>query len=134
MAFYFLYIFTQKLILRSTALMSNGLLIDFLQANQKAFVFFFCVLFGVISQESYQMLKNENSSIKKFLPKSVVALFVCLLAGGFMEGNPYLNKYYPYVIMLMAFLHRPASDWIMKDFFPFLSKQLTKNTKPTEDE
>lgn len=133
MTFLFLYIFIAELD-RTTFLMNRTVLIDFLLANQKAFVFFFCVLFGVISQESYQMLKNEKSSIKKFLPKSVVALFVCLLVGGFLEGNEYLNKYYPYIIMLMAFLHRPASDWIMKDFFPFLSKQLIKNVKNNKED
>lgn len=114
--------------------MSKKDLIEFLTANQKMFVFFFCVLFGVVAQESYQMLKNEGSTVKKFLPKSIVALFVCLLASGFLQENEFLNKYYPFVIMGLAFLYRPASDWIMTDLLPFLSKQLIKNQKPKEDE
>lgn len=110
----------------NTHQMSKKDLFQFLVANQKMFVFFFCVIFGVIAQESYQMLKNEKSTIKKFLPKSVVALFVCLLASGFLQESEFLNKYHPWVIMALAFLHRPASDWIMTDLLPFLSKQLIK--------
>lgn len=115
--------------------MSKKDLIEFLTTNQKMFVFFFCVLFGVIAQESYQILKNENrSTIKKFIPKSIVALFVCVLVSGFLQENKFLNKYYPFVIMGLAFLYRPASDWIMTDLLPFLSKQLIKNQKQKEDE
>ena len=114
--------------------MSKKDLFQFLVANQKMFVFFFCVIFGVIAQESYQMLKNENSTIKKFLPKSVVALFVCLLANGFLQESAFLNKFYPWVIMALAFLHRPASDWIMTDLLPFLSKQLIKNQKTKKED
>jgi len=114
--------------------MSKKDLIQLLIENQRIAIFFFCVLFGVVAQESYQILKNENTSFKKFLPKSIVALFVCMMVSGFLQENELLNKFYPFVIMAMAFLHRPASDWMMTDLLPFLSNQLVKGQKNKKED
>lgn len=104
-------------------------LTNFLIANQKGFVFFFSVLFGVVAQECYQMIKNEAVTFKKVLPKAIVAFFVCFLAGGFLAETDILKNYYPHAMMLMAFLHRPVADWIMNDFLPYLSKSIVSKNK-----
>lgn len=113
--------------------MSKQELIEFLMTNQKGFVFFFSVLFGVIAQECYQMIKNESMTFKKILPKAIVAIFVCFLAGGFLAETDILKNFYPHAMMLMAFLHRPLADWLMKEFLPYLSKSILKKGEPKND-
>lgn len=92
-------------------------LVDFLIANQRHFLLLFCVFFGVVAQESYQSLKRGRTEIKLFLPKVIVALFVCIIIAGIIEGTDY-ERYSAYIIMLFAFLHRSAANWIMKDLLP----------------
>jgi hypothetical protein len=108
-------------------------LLDFLQGNGKFFVQFFCVAFGVIAQECYQILKHDKYKFKKVIPKLVLAWFVCLIFGAFIEQNNFLNNFYPILIMGLAFVHRRAADWIMNDFFQFVLKYLNnKNNKKDE--
>jgi hypothetical protein len=108
-------------------------LLDFLQGNGKYFVQIFCVAFGVIAQECYQILKQDKYEFKNVIPKLVLAWFVCLLFGAVIEQNKTLNQYYPFLIMALAFVHRRAADWIMNDFFQFILKYLNnKNTKKDE--
>lgn len=114
--------------------MNRQQLIDILIANQKAFVFFFSVLFGVVAQECYQLIKNEAMTFKKILPKAIVAFFVCFLAGGFLAETDILKNYYPHAMMLMAFLHRPVADWLMNEFLPYISKSILKKGDPQNGE
>ena len=97
----------------------------------RLFLFIFCVLFGVIAQECYQTLKNDTYKFRKVLPKLTLAWFVCMIIGGLLNENPFFTKYYPFIIMLFAFIHRICADWIMTDFFPLIKeiiiRSLTKN-------
>lgn len=106
--------------------MNKHAFLELLIANQKGFVFFFSVLFGVVAQECYQLIKNESMTFKKVIPKAIVAFFVCFLAGGFLAETDILKNYYPHAMMLMAFLHRPASDWLMTELLPYLSRSILK--------
>lgn len=110
--------------------MNKSEIMDILVTNQKGFVFFFSVLFGVVAQECYYVLKNDSMTFKKMLPKAIVAFFVCFLAGGFLAETNILKNYYPHAMMLMAFLHRPVADWLMSDFLPYISKQFLKKGDP----
>lgn len=117
--------------------MDKSTLITFLIANGKWFVQFFCVLFGVIAQECYQVLKDDNYKFKKVLYKLVLAWFVCLILGSFITDSQALKKFYPIIIMALAFLHRQGADWIAKDFFPILKeillRALSNKTKPKDE-
>lgn len=117
--------------------MNKNALVIFLVENVKYFVQFFCVIFGVIAQESYQVLKKETYKFNKILFKLILAWFVCLISTPFIMEHEILKKYFPFVIMLLAFWHRPAGDFIMKDLFPmaasFIVKALTKTAKSNED-
>lgn len=109
--------------------MNKEELVSFLVTNQKGFVFFFSVLFGVVAQECYQLMKHRATTFKKVLPKAIVAFFVCFLAGGFFAEADIFKNYYPHAMMLLAFLHRPIADWIMKDFLPYISKSILNQKK-----
>lgn len=104
------------------------LIADFFLSNQKHFIFFFCVGFGVLANESYHILKEESYQIKNILYKFIVALFVCLTIGQFFKNE----LYYPISIMILSFGYRPAIEFIIKDFLPFMLKKITNNNKSDE--
>lgn len=110
-------------------------LLDFLQASGKFFLQFFCVLFGVVAQECYQILKHDNYKFKKVIPKLILAWFVCLIFGTVIEASKLLNQAYPILIMGLAFVHRRAADWLMNDFFQVILKYLNDiNSKKHKNE
>ncbi len=113
--------------------MNKLTILNLLEPYGKFFVQFFCVLFGVIAQECYQVLKHDNYKFKKVLPKLVLAWFVCLIFGSFITENKILNKFYPIIIMALAFVHRKAADWLMNDFFQFALKYLNNKNTPKNE-
>lgn len=100
--------------------MTWDLFVEFLISQQRAFVFFFCVSFGVFAHESYQILKDEAYKIKNLMAKLVLALFVCTVIGSQVDNQ----KIYPFAIMLLAFVHRPAADWLFNEALPNVLKQV----------
>ena len=113
-------------------LMDKSTLLTFLSDNGKIFVQFFCPIFGVLAQESYQALRDDNYKFKKVIPKLVLAWFVCLVFGSLITEDSFLNKYYPILIITLAFIHRRAADWLMNDFFNFFLKYINSKTKKDE--
>lgn len=92
--------------------------------NKRVLVLFFCVLFGVIGVESYNMLKQKAGSFKLILPKIVVALFMCTICTPILE---YMVAHfnlksgvYPYIIIGLAAVSMPVMDWVLLDFLPSL--------------
>lgn len=117
--------------------MNKNNLFDFLNSYGKLFVQVFCPLFGVLAQECYQILKIKNYKIKNILPKLVLAWFVCLILGAFITESTFLNKFYPYIILLIAAGYRIAADFLFKDFLPTIFQIVLKylNSKnPKKDE
>lgn len=99
-------------------------LFDLVASNKKFFVLVFCVIFGVISGESYKILKfPEQPKFKKILPKIIVALFVCALCTPVI-GYFKLDGYYPYCMLGIAIMAMPILDWFIYTFFPTLLSTL----------
>lgn len=107
--------------------MNNKELFDLLMTNQRIFVLFFSVLFGVLAQEAYYIQKKEGYKPKNVKSKTILALFVCTLIGGIFKRNSLMNDFYPYIMMLLAYCHKMAAQWIMNDGFNFLISFLTRN-------
>lgn len=108
--------------------MTKSDLLSFLTANGKLFVQLFCVPFGVLAQECYQVLKNDNYRFRKVIPKLILAWFVCLIFGTVIGQVKSLTDLYPVLIMAFAFVYRNAADWLQKDFFQFILKYLNSKT------
>lgn len=90
-----------------------------LVANKKFFVLIFCVLFGVVSGESYNVLKDSNRpKFKNILPRVIVALFVCSITTPVIDYFTLLNRYYPYCIITISCVAMQLMDWFIVDLLP----------------
>lgn len=99
--------------------MNKAELLHLIASNKRLFVLFFCVLFGVITSESYAILKQKKGArFRHILPKLVVALFVCALCTPVIDGFKLNDKFYPYVIMLAACVSMPLLDWLILELIP----------------
>lgn len=99
-------------------------LLEILASNKKFFVLVFCVLFGVVSGESYKILKfPEQPKFKKILPKFIVALFVCALSTPILEYYK-LDGIYPYCMLGLSIASFPILDWFINTFVPAILSTL----------
>lgn len=101
----------------------NREIIYFLITYQKWFLFFFCVVFGVIGKESYLKLKVDNYDIKNIGYKFVVAFLVCFPVKELAIYYRW-DRWEPYIVMFTSCFHVLIMDWINKDLFPMLLKGL----------
>lgn len=96
-------------------------LLELLASNKKFFVLVFCVIFGVISSESYKILKYPTEpKFKKILPKFIVALFMCFLVTPLIEYIGWDKKYYSYCMLVVAAMAMPLFEWCVSVLFPTL--------------
>lgn len=101
--------------------MNRNELLAFISANKRVFVLIFCVLFGVVSGESYNILKNPNRpKFKNMLHRIFVAGFVCFVSTPIYDYFKSIKDYYPYFIMVLAAIAMQVMDWFISDFIPML--------------
>lgn len=96
-------------------------LLELLASNKRFFVLVFCVIFGVVSSESYKILKFPTEpKFKKIFPKFIVALFVCCITTPGIEYIGWDKKYYPYSMLFIAATAMPIFEWVINILFPTL--------------
>ena len=104
-------------------------LLELLASNKKFFVLVFCVIFGVISGESYKILKfPAEPRFRKILPKFIVALFVCFISTPIIEYIGWDKKYYSYCMLIIAAMAMPIFEWGMNTLFPTILSILLQST------
>lgn len=118
-----------------TVAMDKQEIIELLIKGQYYFMFAVCTVFGVISNESYLILKHpDRPKWKNFIPKVCLAFFVCILVHAAYEYKD-LNPEFEYApIIAASYLHYPLGKWIITSLFPLLTKLLIGSIKSKEDE
>lgn len=96
-------------------------LLELIASNKKFFVLVFCVIFGVISAESYNILKfPDRPKFRKIFPKLIVALFMCALCTPITDYLKIKSEYYPYCVLGISVISFPLLDWCINVLFPVL--------------
>lgn len=103
--------------------MLNTLTTDFILQLQWAFMFIFSSIGGVIANEAYLIIRNNNHrKWNNIYAKIILALFVCFIVHTIYDMKKLEPKFESCVLAIAGFLHYPLGSYIRKDFLPTLGK------------
>lgn len=96
---------------------------NFLLKNPFYFVFPFCIIFGVLANESWLKLKYPDRNFYEGLfLKFIVSTFVCILVHSIYSWRKYDKEYEYLPLLLASFLYSYIVNWINTSLFPILTK------------
>lgn len=90
-------------------------------SNKRVVVAIVEILGGLITRESYLLLKRPGTSkFRLFLSRAVITVFLCLLFNSYLEEL--IPKYHYIILGLLAISCIPLLEWFLQSLLPGLLK------------